>query len=76
MKDGDLVMKMMVKEFHDLQKVGFWQVMGYAALRIMEIISKHKTVNGELSEAVQTQIAVGRKLEKTRPHAHTRINTS
>ncbi len=62
MSDADVVMKMTVREFHDLQKLGFWQVMGYAALRIMEIISKHKAVNGELSEAVQQQIAVRKRL--------------
>ena len=57
--DADLVLRLNVREFHDLQKAGFFQTLGYCALRISEILSKVKIPqNGELPELVQQQIAV------------------
>ena len=59
MSDGDIVLQSSIREWHDLVKTGFFQVIGYAALKLAEIVSRSRGLgNGALPEATQQQLAV------------------
>ena len=59
MSDGDVILQMSIGEWHNLVQKGFFQVVGYCALRMSEIISRSKVGQyGELTENTQQQLAV------------------
>ena len=59
MSDGDIVLQTSIREWHDLVKTGFFQVIGYSALKIAEIVSRSRGLgNGALPETTQQQLAV------------------
>ena len=55
-----------LREFHELVQCDFFRILGFCALRMSEIVSRTKSgANGEMSEDVQSQLAVMRSRKKT-----------